>query len=122
MFPEMLPGKIYKVVCEASKEIYVGSTVKSLLDRLKEHTDDAVFMNKKNKFMAHIRCHGVQFFRIELLEAWPCEDKGQLRKREQHWMDRLNPGLNSHRAYGRNPRKRTAADFKYYKAWKKRQC
>ena len=39
--------------------------------------------------------------------------------REQHWIDRLGPGLNTRRAHGRKPRVRTAKDLVFYRRWKR---
>lgn len=47
---------------------------------------------KLYKFM---REHGVENFTIELLEEFPCQSRKELGKREQHWIDTLQPSLNS---------------------------
>jgi group I intron endonuclease len=115
-------GKIYKITCTCTGKFYVGSTVDPLLTRLKGHIDDATMRQRGSKFMEYIRKHGVPFFEIELLEAYPCSSKTQLRMQEQVWQDRLKPSLNTARAYGRKKRKRTASDLPFYLNWKKKRA
>ena len=115
-----LDGKIYKITCTATNDVYVGSTTDPLLTRMQGHLDDAILRKRKSKFMKCIRKHGVPFFEMELLEAYPCETKPQLRMREQTWLDRLRPSLNTARAYGRKKRERSTGDLPFYIAWRRR--
>ena len=41
---------------------------------------------------------GIEHFKIELIEKVECENKTQLRKREQYFIDELKPELNMFRA------------------------
>ncbi len=70
-------GKIYKVVCEKTKRIYIGSTIKSLNERLYGH---------KSK---HNRCYTKNFINptIFLIEEYPCDTKEKLLMRERFHME-----------------------------------
>jgi predicted GIY-YIG superfamily endonuclease len=49
-------GKIYKIVCNKTGLVYIGSTCRSLEQRLKEHVYDSKrYLDKKcNKFISSI--------------------------------------------------------------------
>ena len=68
-------GKIYQVVCNITGETYVGSTARSLEDRLIEHEKPSN------------RCCSKQIiergdYYIELLETYPCESEFELNRKE----------------------------------------
>jgi len=71
---EYLNGKIYKLVCEITGEVYIGSTRLSLEDRLKKHLEKGNCCSKqiidRNKYY------------IEQLEAYPCNSKQELERKE----------------------------------------
>lgn len=91
--------KVYKIVNTEDDEIYVGCT-KLLLRRrwsrhlyaLKKHPDRKLY-----KYMNDI---GVKHFRIELIETRGCETELAGHKFEQHWINKLEPALNTRRAEG----------------------
>ena len=72
-------GKIYKVVCEKTKRIYIGSTCVSLVRRLGGHK------NNSN------RCSTKDFINptIFLIEEYPCDTKEKLLTRELYWMQNI---------------------------------
>ncbi|WP_396128028.1 GIY-YIG nuclease family protein [Clostridium sp.] len=86
-------GKIYKICNDVDSELYIGSTVKNLANRMSRHRsaskiqDSKVYL-KMNKL-------GQNHFKIILLEEYSCETREQLRAREQYWIDLLKPALNS---------------------------
>tara|TARA_R110000744_G_scaffold74952_1_gene149459 strand:- start:57 stop:581 length:525 start_codon:yes stop_codon:yes gene_type:complete len=68
-------GKIYQLVCNETGEIYVGSTVRSLEDRLDSHkrTNNNCYSNQiidRNNYY------------IELLENYPCNNVYELERKE----------------------------------------
>ena len=67
-------GKIYQIVCNITGERYVGSTCKSLEDRLKTHID---FLDCSSKQIIKRRN-----YYIELLENYPCESDNELKRKE----------------------------------------
>jgi len=72
-------GKIYKIVCNYSKKIYIGSTCSSLSKRLSGH------LSKEN-----CTCKDFISPQIFLIEDYPCERKEQLTMRERHYIESLD--------------------------------
>ena len=91
-------GKIYKIVCTLPNidDIYVGGTAKpKLSDRMCCHIYEAKGSKWNFKLYKFMRLHGIQNFKIELLEEYSCQSRKELGVREQYWMDILKPSLNS---------------------------
>ena len=95
---------IYKLVCKDVdvKECYVGSTAR-LIERKSKHRSDCNNVRSKG-----YKCHVYGFIRqnggfenwsMILIENYPCENKLELRIRENHHYDLIKPELNSIRAY-----------------------
>jgi len=92
-------GKIYKLKCKGG-HYYIGSTIRTLSDRLYSHKQCA----KKDisKVYTHLRSIGTDNVTIALVESYPCSSAKQLRKREDEYIqDALHDPfcLNDHRAY-----------------------
>ena len=92
-------GKIYKLFF--GEDCYVGSTTQSLNMRMYQHKHDAY--NKKSKgydskVYKKMREKGGYLFKIELLEDYPCENKRELEIREQEWINKLKPNMNTIKA------------------------
>lgn len=103
-------SKIYKLVNDVDNRIYVGSTCTTLTKRKNQHK------YKSNKYPnRHVYQHfffktkGWDNVRIILIENVECENKDQLRAREQHWIDTLNPSLNKNSAIDNCPHGRRQA-------------
>jgi len=96
--PNYKNGRIYKIVNDVDDKIYVGSTTLSLCRRMTNHRCDAK-KGKTFKLYQHVRDIGIGHFRIVLIEKYPCDDREELRKREEHFIRQLNPQLNTFKAY-----------------------
>lgn len=95
--PNYKKGKIYKLIFDGSDEIYVGSTIQALKDRLSGHRS-----NPNNfKIRKAVRDHGRYHVKIRLIEKYPCDDRDELLKREQYWIDELKPSMNEINAVAR---------------------
>lgn len=84
-------GKIYAIRSHKTDQIYVGSTVTKLSDRLYKHRSRHKNKNTSdpNGLSSHeIFKYGDAY--IELLEACPCENVEELRKREGEWIRKSN--------------------------------
>ena len=91
-FGDYSKAKVYIIKCQ--DKVYIGSTIKSLEERFKEHK------------AANNRCTSKILFQlgeptIELLEAFSCDNKSELLKREGELMsqypnrvNKLIPGIN----------------------------
>jgi len=83
-------GKIYKLVFPKTNDIYVGSTTQTLCKRLNGHR--CYPHGKVKEIMKLINPYNVK---IILLENVSYENKDELRRYEQKWIDELNPFYNS---------------------------
>ena len=80
-------------------DIYVGGTAKpKLIDRMCCHKCEAKGSKWNFKLYQFMRKYGVDNFKIDLLQKYPCKSRKELGKREQHWIDLLKPSLNSQNA------------------------
>jgi len=83
-------GKIYKIVCNITKKIYIGSTCeKTLARRLAKHVNYINFYIKNNKIInisSYDIIKGGDYY-IELIELFPCNSKDELFTRERYYFD-----------------------------------
>ena len=85
-------GKIYKITCKETNEVYVGSTVMKMCNRIKTHK------NKSNQTSSKqiIERGNYEF---ELIENYPCDTARELHTREQYWIDNTENTINKQRHY-----------------------
>jgi hypothetical protein len=79
-------GKIYKIVCNKTGLIYIGSTTKKYLStRLTEHINR--FRHPElNQYRSKEVIENEDYY-IELIELCPCNSKDELSKRERYWVE-----------------------------------
>jgi hypothetical protein len=84
-------GKIYKMVCNKTGLVYIGSTTeKYLSNRLKGHRKDyRYFLNGKNDFITSFKILENDDCYIELVELFPCNSKDELLARERYYFDTI---------------------------------
>lgn len=82
-------GKIYKLCSARTNLCYIGSTCKSLTDRMSSHICSASG-NGKYKYISAFQILQYPDANIELVELFPCSNSLELRQREQHWIDNTN--------------------------------
>tara|TARA_R100000951_G_C2557326_1_gene154421 strand:+ start:128 stop:691 length:564 start_codon:yes stop_codon:yes gene_type:complete len=90
--PDYKEGKIYKLKCKETFEVYIGSTVQPLNKRIISHT------SKGN------HCVSMQIiergnYEFELIEDFPCDTSRELHAREQYWIDNTENTINIHKEY-----------------------
>ena len=84
-------GKIYKIVCNKSGKIYVGSTTKSLKERLQKHKDKCrAYLKGKAENVRSIQIIKENDYRMELIKLYPCHSKLELETEELYWIEHLN--------------------------------
>ena len=71
-------GKIYKILDNTNNNIYIGSTIQTLENRLRIH---------KNLTCSSKEIIKNGDYSIILIEDYPCETDEELRKREQFYMN-----------------------------------
>ena len=77
-------GKIYMITSEHSDKIYIGSTCKTLSQRLKGH--EASF--KTNKHSSSIEILKLGDYKIELIKSFPCNSRDELVREEGKYIKR----------------------------------
>ena len=82
--PDFKNGKIYKLWCHETDEIYIGSTTQTLGQRLSKHK--APSNSSSSKFLFE-KSNNVM---IELIELYPCENKMELTKKEGEYIRELD--------------------------------
>jgi hypothetical protein len=96
--PDYYNGKIYKIVCDLTGSIYVGSTCNELHTRLCAHVSAANrinfelknnIANPRRSIITSREIINNDCYRIELLEYFPCYRKRQLLDREAHYIRRF---------------------------------
>lgn len=90
-------SKVYKLIIPVQKTtlIYVGSTVQPLKDRLSGHK------TRPKGVVKYLLENLVEYSAIVIqqLEHYPCREGEELKKREQYWINNLNPECNLYNAY-----------------------
>jgi hypothetical protein len=74
-------GKIYKL--SGNNKIYIGSTVRTLIQRYNEHMNDF----KRCKYTTAWEILTDSNAIIELLELYPCNNRDELLTRERHYIE-----------------------------------
>jgi hypothetical protein len=84
-------GKIYKIVCNETGQVYIGSTVQTLKDRLNDHKSNFKrWLDEKTDWQCASSAI-IQFdnYYIELIEHYPCNSKTELEIREGYWQKQI---------------------------------
>ena len=86
-------GKIYKIICNLTDLIYVGSTTKKLYERLKFHESSYKRYIKIGRigptYSSYQIMRGGDYY-IELIENVACNSRKELEKREGHYIRSLD--------------------------------
>jgi len=76
--PDYSQGKIYKIECKITYEVYYGSTVQSLSERIRHHKSD------RNCTAINIIDRGN--YTINVIEEVPCDTLQELEARESYYI------------------------------------
>jgi len=77
-------GKIYKLTCKDG-HYYIGSTTTSLIKRFSSHKY-SIKKNTNGGYYTYFNSLPITDINIELIENYPCNTKGELRKREDYYI------------------------------------
>lgn len=91
-------SKIYKIINNLNDDIYIGSTVKQLSNRMAGHRTFAKNLINKSRIYTTMRNNGISNYSIILVESFNCNNKEQLRQREDYYIQLLKPKLNMNNA------------------------
>jgi len=80
-------GKVYKIVCNITKEVYIGSTGTKMSDRMTAHRSDA-------RRAVYGGCKSMDIinrgnYDVVILEEFPYQDDTHKRWRERHYYDTI---------------------------------
>ena len=101
-------GKIYKLVNTEGTLTYIGSTTQTLAKRKSNHHESyKCWKNGKSSYVTSFKIFDVdeENCQIVLLEAYPCDSKIELEKRERHYIETIEC-INKYRP--------TRSDKEYY--------
>ena len=124
---ERITGILYLITNDIDNQTYVGHTLKTPIQRLILHFMTA-FKPKhaNNKHYKHMRKilekYGHKVFTMTPLETFTCNTVRELEKREQYWMDKLNPTLNTNRSYQTKKQKAAQQSKSYKKHYQKNKA
>ena len=87
-------AKICKLVSNHTTEVYYGSTCCSLANRKCEHISHyKSYLNGRRAYTHSYKLLALGDIQIILVEAYPCNNKDELRARERYWIEN-NPCVN----------------------------
>ena len=78
-------SKIYKIVCNITGDVYVGSTTQTLHQRLIKHKSDA----KRCRDVSSCVIINRGDYKIELIENISCDNRKELNTREGYWQSKI---------------------------------
>ena len=83
-------AKIYKIISDKTNKIYIGSTIQDYLSkRLGGHRKDFKKWQETNKnYCSSFDILKLGDYKIILLEAYPCESRDELNKREREYIEK----------------------------------
>jgi len=83
-------GKIYAIKCNETDDVYIGSTIQTLKERLRCHKRDMKrWKNGKRRYTTSFEIVKYDSCYIELLEMYPCNSKEELLKKEKEYMESI---------------------------------
>ena len=130
--PDYLKSKIYKIIDNTNNSVYIGSTTKTINDRLCKHVNDYDrYLRGLMNYLASFDIIKNNNYTIELIELYPCKNKIELTMKENDYIKSI-VCVNRQKAYRSNNDikeryKQDAEKFKLnnpekYKAIQERRC
>jgi hypothetical protein len=87
-------GKIYRIVCNTTGLVYVGSTCEpTLAKRLQAHKSHYKHFLKNNETHLHLSSYRIlenDNYEIILIEKCPCDSKDELHQRERFYIESMD--------------------------------
>jgi len=91
--PNYEHSKIYKIVCNETGEVYIGSTTLYYLsNRIAGHK--TIYKRNLKRQCASKNIIARNNFTAELIEKYPCESREELNKRERYWIENTENCIN----------------------------
>ena len=81
-------GKIYKIVCNTTGLIYIGSTTKKLEIRLSQHKSDYKrHLDGKYRYVSSFEIIKNEDYYIHIIEEFNCNNKNELLNKEKYYIN-----------------------------------
>ena len=122
--PDYKEGKVYMIWSPNTDKVYIGSTVQPLHKRFHEHKRRLTGQKSYRTANEVLACGNA---RIELIEDYPCANKGELNRREGQIMREYDKRVNQLIAgrtvaeYRADNREKIAAQMREYRAKNREQ-
>lgn len=88
--PDYSKGKIYKIVCNETGLVYIGSTTQDLNIRISDHKKDYnAWLQGKIHYVTSFDIIKNNNYYIQLIEEYPCESKTELEMREGYFQKQI---------------------------------
>ena len=91
----MKTGKVYKIICSLTNDIYIGSTFNTLRDRWMTHKNRyRQYQKNPSRNMSihnYFDKYGIDNFKIILIKEYEVVDRNHLESKEQLWINSLKP-------------------------------
>jgi len=88
--PIYFTGKIYAIKCNETDDVYIGSTIQTLKERLGKHRRDMKrWKDGKGRNITSFEIVQYDSCYIELLETYPCNSKEELLKKEKEYIESI---------------------------------
>jgi hypothetical protein len=90
--PDYQDAKIYKIVNYENDDVYIGSTCEpTLARRLAKHVGNyKTYLNGKGKYYTSFKIIETDNYDIQLIEAYPCNNKMELHAREGYYIKSMD--------------------------------
>ena len=128
--PDFSNAKIYKITCNETEKIYIGSTTSTLTKRFKRHKSNYTsWKNGKYNYTTSFKMfdeYGKESCNITLIENYPCDNNKELGLREAYYIRNNNcynkyiPGRTIKEYYEENKEKINEQHEQYNEVNKKR--
>jgi hypothetical protein len=89
--PNYQDAKIYKILNYENDDVYIGSTTEpTLARRLSGHVRNyKMYLKGKGNYVTSFKVIATHNYDIQLIEAYPCNNKMELHAREGYWIKQI---------------------------------
>jgi hypothetical protein len=83
-------GKIYRIVCDTTGLVYIGSTVETLSNRLSKHKNNYKnYLKGKNNYITSFDILKNDNYKIILIENYSCINREELEREERKYIETI---------------------------------
>jgi hypothetical protein len=83
-------GKIYRIVCDTTGLVYIGSTVETLSNRLSKHKNKyKCYLKGNTNFVTSFDILKNDNYKIILINNYPCNNKEELEREERKYIESI---------------------------------